>query len=80
VSKKILYLSTQKWNGNMIRGYKLVPWGKKSLLVEEAKQLFRNYYKYGWTLQAYLYTPRPCPQKGNLNEFIDRFKLLLIGI
>ncbi len=35
---------------------------------------------YGWTLQAYLYTLRSCSQKGNWNEFVDRFKLLPIGI
>jgi hypothetical protein len=42
--------------------------------------LFGNHYTYGWTLQAYLYTPRPCPQKGDWNEFVDRFKLLPISI
>jgi hypothetical protein len=42
----------------MIRGYNLVPWGKLTLPLEEAKQLFRDHCMYGWTLQAYLYTPR----------------------
>ncbi len=28
----------------------------------------------------YIYTPRSCPQKGDWNEFVDRFKLLPIGI
>jgi len=35
---------------------------------------------YGGTLKAYLYTPRSYPKKGDWNEFIDGFKLLLIGI
>ncbi len=42
--------------------------------------MLEEYCKYGWTLQAYLYTPRPSQQKSDLNEFIDRFKLLQIGI
>jgi hypothetical protein len=42
--------------------------------------LFKESCKYGWTLQAYLYTLRPSPQKNDLNEFIDRFKLFPICI
>jgi len=34
--------------------------------------LFRNHCTYGWTLHAYLYTSRSCPQKGNWNEYVDR--------
>jgi hypothetical protein len=47
----------------MIRGYNLVPWEKLTLPIEEAKQLFINHYVYVWTLHAYLYNPRSCPQK-----------------
>jgi hypothetical protein len=54
--------------------------GKLTLPIEEAKRLLRNHYTYGWTLQAYLYTTRSCPQKGDWNEFLDKFKLLLINI
>jgi hypothetical protein len=64
----------------MIRGYNLVPWEKLTLPIEEAKQLLVDHCKHGWTLQAYLYTPRACPQKGNWNEIVDRFKLLPISI
>ncbi len=64
----------------MIRWYNLVPWEKLTLPIEEAKQLLKNHCTYGWTLQAYLYTPRSCPQKGYWNEFVDMFKLLLIDI
>jgi hypothetical protein len=28
---------------------------------------------HGWTLEAYLYTPRSCPQKDDWNEFVDRY-------
>jgi len=42
--------------------------------------LFKDHCMYGWTLHAYLYTPRSCPQKGNWNEFMDKFKLLPMGI
>ncbi len=63
----------------MIRRYNLVSSEKLTLPIEEAKQLLKNHCTYG-TLQAYLYTPRSCPQKGNWNEFVDRFKLLPIGI
>jgi hypothetical protein len=31
-------------------------------------------------ITTYLYTLRSCPQKGNWNEFVDRFKLLPMGI
>jgi hypothetical protein len=64
----------------MLRGYNLVPWEKITLSIEEAKQLFKDHCMYGWTFHTHLYTPRSCPQKGNWNEFFDRFKLLLIGI
>ncbi len=64
----------------MIRRYNLVPWEKLTLPIEEAKQLLRDHCTYGWMLQAYLYTPRSCPQKGDGNEFVDRFKLLPIDI
>jgi len=42
--------------------------------------LLIDHCTYGWTLHACLYTPRSCPQKGDQNEFVDRFKLLLISI
>jgi hypothetical protein len=64
----------------MLKWYNLVPWEKITLSLEEAKLLFIDHCTYGWTLQAYLYTPRACPQKGNWNEFVDRFRLLSIGI
>jgi len=48
----------------MIRGYNLVPWEKFTVPIEEAKQLLRGHCKYGWTLHAYLYTPRSCSQKA----------------
>jgi hypothetical protein len=64
----------------MLRGYNLVPWEKITLSIEEAKWLLRDHCIYGWTLQAYLYTRRSCPQKKNWIEFVDRFKLLPIGI
>jgi hypothetical protein len=64
----------------MIRGYNLVPWEKLTLPLEEAKHFLRDHYMYGWTLHAYLYTPRSCSQKGDWNEFVNRFKLLLMGI
>jgi hypothetical protein len=64
----------------MIRGYNFVPWEKLTLPLEEAKQLLKYHYTYGWTLHAYLYTLRSCPQKGNWNEFMDKVELLLISI
>jgi hypothetical protein len=64
----------------MIRGYNLVPWEKPTLPLKEVKQLLVNHCMYGWTLHAYLYTPRSCPQKGDRNKFVDRFKLLPMGI
>jgi hypothetical protein len=45
----------------MIRRYNLVLWEKLILPLEEAKQLFKNHFMYGWTLQAYLNTPRSYP-------------------
>jgi hypothetical protein len=64
----------------MLMRYNLVPWEKITLPIEEAKQLFKDHYMYGWIFHAYLYTPRSCPQKGDWNEFVDSFNLLLIGI
>jgi hypothetical protein len=56
----------------MLRGYNLVPWEKLTLPIKEAKQLFRDHYTYGWTLQAYLYTPRSCSQKAiGMNSLIS---------
>jgi hypothetical protein len=63
----------------MIRSYNLVPWEQLTLPIEEAKYLLRHHCTYGWTLHAYLYTPRSCPQKCNWNEFVDRFRFLLIS-
>jgi hypothetical protein len=48
----------------MLRGYNLVPWKMIALHIEEAHQLFRDHYTYGWILQACLFTPRTCPQQG----------------
>ncbi len=45
--------------------------GKTTLHVEEANQLFRDHYTYGWILQAYLFTLRTCPQTRDWNEFVD---------
>jgi hypothetical protein len=45
----------------MIKGYNLVPWERLTLSIEEAKQLLKDHYTYGWTFQAYLYTPGSCP-------------------
>jgi hypothetical protein len=64
----------------MIRRYNLVPWKKLTLPLEEAKQLFKYHYMHGWTLHANLYTPRSCSQKGDWNQFVDRFKVLSMGI
>jgi hypothetical protein len=47
----------------MIRVYNLIPWEKLTLPIEEAKQLLKYHCTYGWTLHAYLYTPRSRPQK-----------------
>jgi hypothetical protein len=47
----------------MIIRYNLVPWEKLTLLLEEAKQLLIYHYMHGWTLHAYLYTPRSCYKK-----------------
>jgi hypothetical protein len=41
----------------MIKGYNLVPWERLTLSIEEAKQLLKDHYTYGWTFQAY-YIPQ----------------------
>jgi hypothetical protein len=63
----------------MLRGYNLVPWEKITLSIKDANQLFRV-CTYGWKLQAYFFTLKICPQKQNWNEFINKFKLLPIGV
>jgi hypothetical protein len=35
---------------------------------------------YGWTFQTHLFIAGACPQKWNWNGFIDKFKLLPIGV
>jgi hypothetical protein len=54
VFKKVLYMETKKWYGNMIGRYNLVLWEKLTLPIEEAKQLLRDHCTYGWKLHAYL--------------------------
>jgi hypothetical protein len=55
----------------MLRGYNLVPWKKITLHIEEANQLLKDHYTYGWILQAYLFTPRTCPQTRDWHDFVD---------
>jgi hypothetical protein len=61
----------------MLRGYNLVPWENITLLIEEANQLFRDHYMYGWTHQAYLFIPKTYPKKEDLNEFVDSLNCYL---
>jgi hypothetical protein len=64
----------------MLRRYNLVPWEKITLLIKETNQLLTYHCTFGWTLQAYLFTPKTYSQKWAWCEFIDRFKLLLINV
>lgn len=67
----------------MLRGYNIVPWGKITFLIKETNQfvsLLKDHNTFGWTFQAYLFTPKACSQKWDYNEFIDRFKLLPINV
>jgi hypothetical protein len=50
------------------------------MLIEEANKLFRDHCTYGSILRAYLFTPRTYQQKKVWNEFVDKFKLLPIGV
>jgi len=64
----------------MLKGYNLVPWENITLPIENANQLFRGHCMYGWTFQTHLFIAGACPQKWNWNGFIDKFKLLPIGV
>ncbi len=54
----------------MLRGYNLVPWEKITLFIKETNQLFGDHCTFGWTLQAYLFTPKAYSQKWDWCEFI----------
>ncbi len=55
----------------MLRGYNLVPWENITLPIKDVNQLFMGHNTYGWTFQAYLFTPRACPQnETGMNSLI----------
>ncbi len=51
-------------------------WMKEIIIVEEAKQILRINYNYGWNFHNYFHTPRNTPKLNDQGNFTEKFLTL----
>ncbi len=55
-------------------------WFKKTITIDEGKEILRFHNRYGWNFLDYLYTPRKNSKLDKWGTFVENFKTLFENV